>query len=239
MQPSKGGEGADEPYPVGTYCRIGSHSQSTTKTGDQEITVVTLSIEGQSRFQVVNYTSKPDSHYRLAKIELLDEREAGNTSAEVKALMHNVEQNVMELLKEGSESRNPTSTGGPLKNLFGSNRQKIRWPSSPSVLADMIGAGLPQLSVAERQQVLETFEVKKRLELVLDLVQKEVKCRSSPVKSATKRRCVPRTSSRKPCLGDSCRTSNVNSGSSKAGTAPPKSRMAKMGKMRMMKRTTY
>jgi ATP-dependent Lon protease len=123
----------------------------------------------------MKYTSRPDSPYRLATINLLDEKEAGDaSSAEVKALMQNVEHNVMELLKEGSEYRNAANVGGPLKNLFGSNRQKIRWPSSPFVLADMIGAGLPQLSVRERQDVLETFEVKKRLELVLELVQKEV-----------------------------------------------------------------
>nr|ADV91219.1 mitochondrial lon protease-like protein 2 [Karlodinium veneficum] len=174
MQPGKGGDAPEEPYSVGTYCRIGSHSQSTTKTGDQDITVVTLSIEGQSRFQVLKYTSKADSPYRLARINILDEKEAGDTSAEVKALMQNVEQNVMELLKEGSGSRNGESAGGPLKNLFGSNRQKVRWPSSPSVLADMIGAGLPSLSIRERQHILETFEVKKRLELALELVQKEV-----------------------------------------------------------------
>jgi ATP-dependent Lon protease len=42
------------------------------------------------------------------------------------------------------------------------------------VLADMIGAGLPQLSVGERQQVLETLSVKKRLDLVSELVTKAV-----------------------------------------------------------------
>lgn len=159
-------------YDVGTYCRIASHSQSTTKNGDEEVSVVTLSVEGQSRFKVQEYTQK--SPYRLAKVQILDEREGAEKNEEVTTLMKNVEQLVMELLKDGPQDRNGASSGGSLKNMFGSNRQRIRWPSSPSVLAYMIGAGLPQLSAAERQQVLETVDVKKRLELVHNLVQKVV-----------------------------------------------------------------
>jgi len=38
----------------------------------------------------------------------------------------------------------------------------------------MVAAGVPQLSIAERQQVLETVDLRQRLQLVLDLVQKVV-----------------------------------------------------------------
>jgi ATP-dependent Lon protease len=163
----------DEPelYEIGTYCRIASHSQSSTKSGDQEVSVVTLAIEGQSRFQVLKYSQT--SPYRLASIKLLEMKEGSGPSPEVKALMQNVEQHVMELMKDGPPDRNGANSSGLLKGLF-NNRQRVRWPSSPSVFADMIAAGLPQLTPDERQQVLETLDLKPRLELVLDLVQKEV-----------------------------------------------------------------
>lgn len=47
-------------------------------------------------------------------------------------------------------------------------RLKARWPGSPSVMADMVAATLPQLSVEERQQVgvLTTILVFKGLKTV-------------------------------------------------------------------------
>lgn len=167
------GSNAEELYDLGTYCRIASHSQSTTKVKDKEVSVVTLSIEGQSRFQVLNYTQI--SPYRLANIKLLDEKEGAGSDPKVKALMQNVEDLVGELLKESQPQSGNES--GLLKNLFGGSKNRIRMPTSPSVLADMIAAGLSQLSVAERQQVLETLDIQKRLELVMDLVQKAVEVR--------------------------------------------------------------
>jgi len=170
----KGDKGGEEPYEIGTYCRIASHSQSTAKSGDKEVSIVTLSIEGQSRFKVMKFNQT--SPYRLANIQLLEERGEGAEAlpAEVKGLKQQVEELVVELLKEDSQDRNGGNAGGMLKNLFSTNRQRIRWPGSPAVLADMVGAGLSQLSVAERQQVLETLNVKRRMELILELVRKVV-----------------------------------------------------------------
>lgn len=169
------GNNSEELYEVGTYCRIASHSQSTTKVKDKEVSVVTLSIEGQSRFAIQNYTQI--SPYRLANIRLLDEKEGAANDPKVKALMQNVEELVTELLKESQSQNGNEGSSGLLKNLFGGSKSRIRMPTSPSVLADMIAAGLSQLSVAERQQVLETLDIQQRLELVLDLVQKAVEVR--------------------------------------------------------------
>lgn len=174
VKPSNGNH-IEDLYELGTYCRIASHSQSTTKVKDKEVSVVTLSIEGQSRFQVESYTQT--SPYRLANIRLLDEKEGAGNDPTVKALMQNVEELVTELLKESQSQNGNESGSGLLKNLFGGSKNRIRMPTSPSVLADMIAAGLSQLSVAERQQVLETLDIQKRLELVLDLVQKAVEVR--------------------------------------------------------------
>ena len=92
--------GAEEPYHVGTYCRIASHAQSTSKVGDKEVSVVTLSIEGQTRFRVQKFTETAPFH--VATIDLLEERDASEASAEVKALMQGVQQKVTELLNEAS-----------------------------------------------------------------------------------------------------------------------------------------
>mmetsp|Transcript_125028 Transcript_125028/g.324791 ORF Transcript_125028/g.324791 Transcript_125028/m.324791 type:complete len:987 (+) Transcript_125028:60-3020(+) len=163
-------KGAEELYTTGTYCRIASHAHSTTKMGDKEVTVVTLSIEGQSRFEVQNFTQT--SPFHVANIKVLQEREtSGEASAEVAGLMQTLQQNIIDMLNESPQGA--AGQTGFLKNLFGTNK-RTRWPSSPSVLADMIAAGLSQLSIAERQQVLETLDVQKRLQLVLDLVQKVV-----------------------------------------------------------------
>mmetsp|Transcript_81112 Transcript_81112/g.173488 ORF Transcript_81112/g.173488 Transcript_81112/m.173488 type:complete len:979 (+) Transcript_81112:66-3002(+) len=161
---------SEELYKVGTYCRIASHAQSSTKVGDQEVSVITLSIEGQSRFQVERFTQT--SPFHVATIKLLEETRGAETSAEVKALVENVQQLVTELLKEPTSQGAGGGASGFLKNLFGN--KKVRWPSSASVLADMIAAGLAQLSIAERQQVLEVVDVRQRLELVQDLAKKVV-----------------------------------------------------------------
>lgn len=76
---------------------------------------------------------------------------------------------MQELLPDAAKPKGESS--GRPRNFFGGARN-VRWPASPSVLADMIASALPQLSVAERQQVLDTASVKPRLQLVSDLVTK-------------------------------------------------------------------
>jgi len=167
---------AEDMFSVGTYCRIASHSRSTTKVqGQEEVTIVTLAIEGQSRFHVKSY--EQTSPRRIATVELLEELEGAESSVQVTALVQSVQQLVVELLKESPSQDRQGGAGAPtgfLRSMFSGGKQRIRWPASPSVLADMIAAGLWQLSLAERQQVLETLDVQRRLELVLDLVRKVV-----------------------------------------------------------------
>mmetsp|Transcript_68222 Transcript_68222/g.120414 ORF Transcript_68222/g.120414 Transcript_68222/m.120414 type:complete len:943 (-) Transcript_68222:137-2965(-) len=181
-------EGGKELYTTGSWCRIASHAQSTTKVRDREVSVVTLSMEGQSRFKVEKFSQTAPFH--VADIRLLDDRD-GSDSVEVKALVQSVQQAVQELLSDGSHqgSEEAGSGAGLLKNLFGGSK-RVRWPASPSVLADMIAAGLSQLSIPERQQVLDTVELKPRLELVLQLVKKvsEVQTLSREITSKMQKR---------------------------------------------------
>lgn len=177
----------DELYTTGTYCQIAAHSQSTTKIGDNEVTVVTMSIEGQARFEVQSFAQR--SPFLVANIKFIEERQGAENSDEVKELMQNVQQSLVELLKEASPQTGGNSASGLLRNLFGNNK-RIRWPASASVLADMIATGLTQLSIIERQQVLETVDVQKRLELVLELVRKvvEVQRLSKEINSKVQKR---------------------------------------------------
>jgi len=185
--------GVDELYSTGTWCRIASHSQTTKKSGDKEVSVVTLSVEGQSRFRVERFTQTGPFH--VANIQLLEERDASD-STEVKALVQSVQQSLQELLSEtpqekGEKGKEEGSGGSSLlRNLFGSASKRVRWPASASVLADMIAAGLSQLSVAERQKVLDTVALKPRLEVVLDLIKKvmEVQTLSHEISSRSQKR---------------------------------------------------
>eukprot|EP00931_Biecheleriopsis_adriatica_P009411 TRINITY_DN11048_c0_g2_i2.p1 TRINITY_DN11048_c0_g2~~TRINITY_DN11048_c0_g2_i2.p1 ORF type:complete len:1005 (+),score=235.78 TRINITY_DN11048_c0_g2_i2:322-3015(+) len=130
-------------------------------------------MEGQCRFHVDRFTQTQPFH--VANIRLLDERDGSEGSSEIKALVQSVQQVVQELLQDTAQLQEKSpeagSGSGMLRNLFGGNK-RVRWPASPSVLADMIAAGLTQLSITERQQVLDTVELKPRLELVLSLVRK-------------------------------------------------------------------
>eukprot|EP00928_Gymnodinium_smaydae_P005209 TRINITY_DN11789_c0_g1_i1.p1 TRINITY_DN11789_c0_g1~~TRINITY_DN11789_c0_g1_i1.p1 ORF type:complete len:1036 (-),score=279.04 TRINITY_DN11789_c0_g1_i1:100-3132(-) len=187
--------GDEELYGVGTYCRIVSHSRNVTKVGGKEVTVATLSIEGQSRFRVCSF--EQTSPFRLATIELLPESpEAGNPA--VSALVQSVQKSVVELLNAApsssagrSQEKQSSAPTTSLKNIFGGGgKQRIRWPTSSSLIADMIGAGLPQLTVAERQRILATVDLQERLELVLELLHRasEVQRVSQEISSKLRKR---------------------------------------------------
>mmetsp|Transcript_31214 Transcript_31214/g.85611 ORF Transcript_31214/g.85611 Transcript_31214/m.85611 type:complete len:965 (+) Transcript_31214:75-2969(+) len=177
--------GTDDFYTTGTYCRIASHAQRISKVGDKEVSMVTLSLEGQCRFQVQHFTQT--TPFQVATIKLLEESEEAGSSVEAKAVMEDVKRIVVELLTESSPQE--PGAGSFLRKLAG-NSKKIRWPASPSVLADNIAAGLQQLSIEERQQVLETLDVQKRIELVFGLVQKaaEVQRLSKEINSKMQKR---------------------------------------------------
>jgi len=168
MRPGKRGE--DDVYEVGTLCKLISHSQnSTSSRSDKKDEVITaIAVEGRSRFTLVNFNQT--SPYRIATINLISENEEGD-GVEVKALRSSVQQALLKHLKEnlGNEGNN-SQNGAGLSALLGG--KQIKWPSSASLLADMVGAGLLQLTTAERQQVLENLSVRKRLEVVLDLLTK-------------------------------------------------------------------
>ncbi|CAJ1429648.1 unnamed protein product, partial [Effrenium voratum] len=148
-------------FKTGTWCRVAAHQQNTTKLGELETTVISLSVEGQCRFQVEKFTQTTPFH--VANIRILTERDPAETTEEVQSLAHQLQQVTQEFLlsvdKDEGSSR--------LRGVLGKN---ARWPASAAVLADMVAASLP-LTLEERQQVLDMLPVKQRLELVLKLVR--------------------------------------------------------------------
>lgn len=173
-------------FKTGTWCRIASHQQTTTKYGDMEQTVISLAMEGQFRFEVEEFTQKRPFH--VATIRLLEERDPNEHSQEVKDLVVKLQQSMQDFLSSNA-AKQEEGVSRALRNIFG-NTRKARWPGSPSVMADMVAASLPQLSVQERQQVLDTNLIKPRLELVMKLVEQvmEVQQLSKKISDQVQRR---------------------------------------------------
>jgi ATP-dependent Lon protease len=168
------GKNKDEDlYEVGTLCKLISHSQSSsTRSGNKDDTITIIAVEGKSRFKIRSFDQTQP--YRTATIELVNQKEEGdNGTVEVKALMNSVQQSLLKHLKDSNLMQgggNQKQSASGLSALLDGKR--IQWPNSGSLLADMVGAGLGQLTTAERQEVLASIPVRARLELVLDLLNK-------------------------------------------------------------------
>lgn len=170
---------------IGTYCRVVGFSESTTSTGKKKMQVANLSLEGLSRCQVQNFAKV--SPFLVASLQLI---EADVSGREVQQLGDEAKKALSDLLQDDSRVRDGKSTDGMRRGFeqsFGKTNR--RWPSSPAVLADFIAAGLTQITLAEKQQVLETVDVKQRLELVLSLISKvkQVRELSREISSKTNR----------------------------------------------------
>mmetsp|Transcript_53823 Transcript_53823/g.116340 ORF Transcript_53823/g.116340 Transcript_53823/m.116340 type:complete len:941 (-) Transcript_53823:49-2871(-) len=173
---------------IGTYCKVASHSHRTTKSGKQEVDVI---LEGLARVQVKR--SVQHKRHRIADIELIQEEE-GDASLEVRALEQTAQKLMLEMAKdwaaeEVTEHSEPGAASNHLRDLLTSG-PSISWPSSAGLLADLVAAGLPQISIAERLQVLENVDLKPRLALVLDFLRRglEVQRMSREINSKMQKR---------------------------------------------------
>eukprot|EP00746_Dinoflagellata_sp_MGD_P003435 gnl/MRDRNA2_/MRDRNA2_106683_c0_seq1.p1 gnl/MRDRNA2_/MRDRNA2_106683_c0~~gnl/MRDRNA2_/MRDRNA2_106683_c0_seq1.p1 ORF type:complete len:999 (+),score=209.89 gnl/MRDRNA2_/MRDRNA2_106683_c0_seq1:147-3143(+) len=169
----KSGKNKEEDfYEVGTLCKLISHSQSSsTRSGNKDDTITVIAVEGRSRFKIRRINQIQP--YRTATVELVHPSEEGdNGNVEIKALMTSVQQSLVKHLKDSDviQGGNQKQASNGLSALLDGKR--IQWPTSGSLLADMIAAGLGQVTTAERQQVLASIPVRNRLELVLDLLNK-------------------------------------------------------------------
>lgn len=174
-------------FSVGTYCKIASHSKKVAKLRGREIVTATLSLEGESRFQL-SQIEQSHKLYHVATIALLPEQESGDKSVEVAALVQSVQQAVLEFLSINKSSL--PKSAGDLNHVLAGGKQQIHWPASASLLADLIGSRLEPLTLLERQRVLEAINLRDRLQLVLEYVQNasDVQRISAEIKSKMRKR---------------------------------------------------
>lgn len=123
------------------------------KLKDEHMSVL---VQGQSRIRIGEYTqSEP---YLQARIEVIDE--AYERSVETDALMVSIK-NLFQRAVELSPNI-PSEVGFIVMNM-----------DDPRTLADMIAANF-NISVAEKQEILELIDIKKRLERVNGILNKEL-----------------------------------------------------------------
>jgi ATP-dependent Lon protease len=147
----------DEPtfkelYTVGTLARV----VKVIRLGPNNYSVV---LNGLGRFRVKGVASLEP--YMRGKIERIPESLVRDV--ELDALGAGLRESTRELL--GLKPNLPRDTAGILDNV-----------REPGALADLIASNFPQAeaSVPDRQEVLEAFEVKARVRLVLSMVGKQL-----------------------------------------------------------------
>lgn len=157
----KGGQGpGPELYEVGTLFRM-LPSKSQPEEGNKGWTKI--DVESIVRFKVLEYTQT--TPVRLATVELLEDGSVDDNNVEIRALVQSVQAKMTEMVRSSQASDKLTGKRQP------------RWPNNPATLTSVVGATLAQLTVEERQRVLETLNIKERLEIALDLLQRETEAK--------------------------------------------------------------
>jgi ATP-dependent Lon protease len=144
--------GFKELYAVGTVARV----VKVIRLGSNNYSVV---LNGLGRFRVKNLASLEP--YMRAKIERIPESLVRDV--ELDALGAGLRESTREVL--GLMPNLPRDTAGILDNV-----------REPGALADLIASNFPQAqaSVADKQEILEAFDVKARVRLVLAMVGRQL-----------------------------------------------------------------
>src|SRR5258707_15694115 len=129
-------------YEIGTTARILRYL--TTPDGSHNVIA-----QGEQRFRVVEFLS--GYPFTAARVELIAEPSASGT--EIDARMHQLQQRATEALQL-------------VPNAPAELVASVQTIESPGTLADLV-AGVMDLKPAEKQQVLEAFELRERLDKVL------------------------------------------------------------------------
>src|SRR3989338_9355325 len=158
--PKQNDPSPEDLYSIGTV----SHIERMIRT-DGEVNAL---VRGLARVKIVSYDAR--SGYFLARTEEIEEKIDENS--ETKALSNHLI----------SEFKKALSLGKQADFLVFMN---IMSEISPSELADQIASTL-DLKGTERQEILETIDIKRRLERVLEFLTKEVKVLEIEKKISTK-----------------------------------------------------
>ena len=139
----------DDLYGVGTVASILRYVTGSDKAHH-------LICQGEQRFRVKEFLS--GYPFLVARIERLDERE--EMTNELEARMHRLKERARESLELIPQA--PAELGSALEAM-----------TSPAALADMI-ASFMDIKPAEKQEVLETFDIQTRLDRVLKLLNQRI-----------------------------------------------------------------
>ena len=115
-----------------------------------------LVLQGERRFRVLDF--QPGLPYLMARVEYLPEKT--QTSSEIEALVLNLKRLAAEAI--GLLPRAPAELANAVQSI-----------ESPSALVDLISSFL-DIKVSERQQLLETLDLKARLDRVSELVSHRI-----------------------------------------------------------------
>ncbi len=146
----------DNPDPEDIY-EVGMVSMimRTLKLPDGRLKVL---VQALSKAQIKRYVHK-DPYFRV-EVELLEEQEATEISVGTEALMRTVREQTEKIMS--------------LRGILSSDLMMIiNNIEEPGRLADLVGSNL-RLKVNESQQILEMVDPEKRLQLVADLLNKEL-----------------------------------------------------------------
>ncbi|MBE3578774.1 MAG: endopeptidase La [Caldanaerobacter subterraneus] len=141
----------DDVYKVGTITKV---KQMLKLPGE----LIRILVEGISRAEI-NKVTREDEFFEVEVVEKEEQAEIEKTP-ELEALMRSV-------VSAFEEYVNMTSRV-PIENLY-----SVISIEEPGRLADMIAAHI-SLSTAQNQELLECFDVKKRLEILLGFLMKEL-----------------------------------------------------------------
>jgi ATP-dependent Lon protease len=141
--------GADEMHWIGTSANVVRYV--TAPDGSHH-----LICQGDRRFRVLQFLD--GWKFPVARVQFIEPPESA--SAEVEALAHSVRERAVEIL--GMLPQVPEEMVGALRGV-----------KSPERIADFIG-GFMDLPPEGKQELLETFDLKQRLEKLLDLLSKRV-----------------------------------------------------------------
>src|SRR5512132_3496714 len=138
-----------ELYTVGTLAKIAQVVQLQDGT-------VRAIVQGQTRLRLIDFVS--NEPYLRATVEEL--HDASGTSLEVQALMRTVQAQIEQYVANGAPV--PPEAAVAARNI-----------TEPGLLADMV-AYSPDMSTEQRQELLETFDVEKRLKLVSNFLARQI-----------------------------------------------------------------
>ncbi len=149
--PSEESPGAEGLHPVGTLCMV----HRVLKQPDGTLRLV---VQGLGRLRIVELVEQ--TPYLRARVELLEETAPAGQDVETEALVRSATVALQKVV-----SLSPT-----LPDELGN---VVAAAEAPAAVADLVAGSLPTLPLALKQELLETLDVKARLQKLVAALAKE------------------------------------------------------------------